>query len=180
LGRFFVQVNRRFRKFAQLIMPPIEYDEFGFILEGSYEEEATTAPEPEVVEPIVPIREQFPLEGTEYLGGKSDGWEYRTIFAGGRLAVSYQMVLTFLEEHGYSDVPVPANAEELQLFRRQRTPQLQLFPERGYVHNPIKILFHTDPKMRNALVLCIYNEQVPNHLLKFHGVLRPQKKEPQS
>lgn len=163
-------------------MPPLEYDEFGFIIEDSYElpddRPGTSEPEEEQV-PVMPIREHFPEAGSEYLGGKSDGWEYRTVFAGGRLQNSYQMVLVFLKEHGYADVPVPADAEEMKLFRRQRTPQLQLFPERGYVHNPIKILFHSDPKMRNALILCLYNENTPRHLPRFHGVLR-QKKEPLS
>ena len=154
----------------------IEYDEFGFIIEGP-ETSISVGPELEP-EPLVPIRSEFPAAGVEYLGGKSDGWEYRTVFAGGRLSTSYEMVVSFLLEHGYGDIPIPSDADALKLFRRQRTPQLQLFPERGYVHNPIKILFHTDSRMRNALVLCLYNEQVEDHLLRFHGVLKPTKKRP--
>ena len=159
-------------------MPPIEYDEFGFIIDGTETYEDAAAPaarEEEVFEPIIPIRHHFPEAGSNYLGGKSDGWEYRTVFMGGRLEASYNMVLEFLREHGYEDVPVPADADALKLFRKQRTSQLQLFPERGYIHNPLKILFHTEPKMRQALVLCLYNESVPQHLLKFHGVLRAAK-----
>ena len=98
----------------------IEYDEFGFIIEGP-ETSISVGPELEP-EPLVPIRSEVPAAGVEYLGGKSDGWEYRTVFAGG------------------------------------------------------KILFHTDSRMRNALVLCLYNEQVEDHLLRFHGVLKPTKK----
>jgi hypothetical protein len=155
------------------MVPPIEYDEFGFIVDETIpDEEGTPAEQDEPSTPVVPIRTNFPPEGSDYLGGRSDGWEYRTVFAGGRLAGSYEMVLQFLHEHGYSDVPVPADADEMKLFRRQRTPQLQLFPERGYVHNPVKILFHTNPKMRNALILCLYNEAVEGHLLRFHGVKR--------
>jgi hypothetical protein len=158
-------------------MPPIEYDEFGFIVDGTEWEDhgdpsAMRIVAEETPVPVVPIRTHFPEAGSDYLGGKCDGWEYRTVFAGSRLEASFQMVLDFLAEHGYGDVPVPANAEELKLFRRQRTPQLQLFPERGYIHNPIKILFHADSKLRQALVLCLYNEQAPQHLLRFHGVLR--------
>lgn len=155
-------------------MPPIEYDEFGFIIDNPAPTptEAVALSEPE---PLVPIRLHFPEEGSDYLGGKSDGWEYRTVFGGSRLEHSYEMVRTFLQEHGYGDVPIPADAAELKLFRRQRTPQLQLFPERGYIHNPVKILFHPEPKMRNALILCLYNEQSPQHLLRFHGVLRHKK-----
>jgi len=151
----------------------IEYDEFGFIVEETFSEDSVQpAVAEEVQEPVVPIRTHFPEAGSDYLGGHSDGWEYRTVFAGGRLATSYDMVLQFLEEHGYSDVRVPADADEMKLFRRQRTPQLQLFPERGYVHNPVKILFHPDKTMRNALILCLFNETAEDHLLRFHGVKR--------
>ncbi len=138
-----------------------QYDEFGFV-----------EPEAAAPEPHVPMREQFPPAGSAYMGGYSDGWEYRSVFAGSTLANSYSMVQQFLQEEGYADVPIPAGADELRLFRRPRTKQLQLFGERGYVHNPIKILFHSDPKKRNTLILCVYNEQVEGHLLRFHGVLR--------
>ena len=59
----------------------------------------------------------------------------------GRLVYTYEMVKQFLQEEGYGDVPIPATADELKLFRRPRQSQLQLFAERGYIHNPIKILF---------------------------------------
>ena len=149
--------------------------EFGFVI-GDYMPEES-APLPEVPpEPVIPIRTAFPEAGSDYLGGECNGWEYRTAFMGSRLGASFEMVVEFLKEHGYADIPVPASIEELLLFRRQRTKQLQLFPERGYIHNPVKILFHPDPAMRNALVLCLYNEAAPDHLLRFHGVIRPKKK----
>lgn len=138
----------------------MEYDEFGFIV-------------PETVvadEPHVPMREQFPPEGSAYLGGHSDGWEYRSVFSGKNLAYSYEMVRQFLQQEGYGDVPLPDSVEALRLFRRPRAPQLQLFNERGYVHNPIKILFPGEPKQRNTLILCVYNERIEGHLLRFHGV----------
>lgn len=142
------------------------YDEFGF------EEETVESPELPA-EPHVPMREQFPLLGSNYLGGTSDGWEYRTVFAGAKLAYTYEMVKQFLQEEGYGDIPLPETAEELKLFKRPRGKQLQLFRESGYIHNPVKILFPNDPRQRNALILCVYNEQAPNHLLRFHGVVRP-------
>jgi len=141
----------------------MQYDEFGFV---------TTA-EPAPAEPHTPMREAFPPAGSDYMGGSSDGWLYRTVFAGAKLAYSYEMVKQFLREEGYGDVPVPETVEDLRLFRRQRGPQLQLFAERGYVHNPVRILFPDDPRQRNTLILCIYNEQAPRHLLRFHGVERP-------
>ena len=140
----------------------MQFDEFGFV------EEATPAP----AEPHVPMREQFPPAGAEYMGGHSDGWEYRSVFAGTRLVYTYEMVKQFLQEEGYENVPIPETVDELRLFKKPRGKQLQLFSERGYVHNPVKILFPEDPRQRNTLILCIYNEQAEKHLLRFHGVWR--------
>lgn len=136
------------------------YDEFGF--------EETGEPAEQTAGPHVPMREQFPPAGSSYLGGTSDGWEYRSIFAGSKLAYTYEMVKQFLQEEGYGDVPLPETAEELRLFRRPRGRQLQLFSERGYIHNPLKIIFPQG--QRNTLLLCVYNEKAPGHLLRFHGV----------
>jgi hypothetical protein len=157
-------------------MQHLRYDEFGFIIEDDFPEASDTdlAPaESGPTEPHLPMRTAFPAAGSAYLGGQSDGWRYETVFGGSRLETTYAMLRQFLEEEGYGDVPVPATAADLQLFRRQRTAQLQFFPERGYVHNPIKILFHPERGQRNSLILCIFNEQMPDHLLRFHGVLRP-------
>lgn len=145
--------------------PDYHFDEYGF------EEEAPAHVEVLNMEPTIPIREQFPEAGSVHLGGTSDGWEYRTVFGGTKLAHTYNMVRQFLADEGYSDVPLPADADALKLFRRPRNPQLQLFSERGYMHNPIKILFSNDPKQRNTLIVCLYNEKAEDHLLRFHGVL---------
>lgn len=118
------------------------------------------------------LREEFPEFGSDYLGGESDGYEYRTVFAGARLQQSYDMIRQFLKEEGYGDVPLPKDAQELELFRLPtRNKQILLFEDNGYVHNPIKILFPADRRKRSTLILCIYNEQYPDHLLKFHRVL---------
>ena len=106
------------------------------------------------------------------MGGSSDGYIYRTAFAGSSLQHSYDMVRQFLKEEGYADVPLPRDAKELSLFRlRTRNKQILLFADNGYVHNPIKILFPADRRKKSALFLRIYNEADPNHLVKFHGVL---------
>lgn len=119
------------------------------------------------------LREAFPGAGTQYLGGESDGYEYRTVFAGASLAHSYAMIRQFLQEEGYGDVPLPKDADELLLFRLPtRNRQILLFEDNGYVHNPVKILFPADSRKRSTLILCLYNEQDPQHLLKFHRVLR--------
>ncbi|MEL6941474.1 MAG: hypothetical protein AAFO82_02310 [Bacteroidota bacterium] len=122
------------------------------------------------------LREEFPPAGSNYLGGESDGWEYKTIFAGTKLEQTYNMVCQFLKEEGYEDIPLPQNAEELKLFRlTTRNKQILLFEENGYVHNPIKILFPLDRRKKNTLILCLYNEAVDNHLLRFHRVLEEDK-----
>lgn len=120
----------------------------------------------------MPLREDFPIAGSDYLGGESDGYEYRTTFAGASLAHSYEMVRQFLKEEGYTDIPLPANAKELELFRLPtRNKQILMFEDNGYVHNPVKILFPLDGRKRTTLLLCLYNEAWPDHLLRFHRVL---------
>jgi hypothetical protein len=121
---------------------------------------------------ITMLRENFPEVGSDYLGGISDGWEYKTTFLGSTLEQSLQMVSSFLAEEGFADIPLPANAKELRLFKKAAQPtQLAMFRETGYIHNPIKILFHPNVKMNKMLMLHIYNEKADQHLLRFHGVL---------
>lgn len=148
-------------------------DEFGYENEPAFAEDAVPDKATPAA-PHIPMRVQFPTAGSNYLGGTSDGWEYRTVFGGAKLATTYLMVHQFLQEEGYGDLPIPS-AAEIKLFRRPRHPQLQLFNERGYIHNPVKILFSNMPGQRNNLIVCIYNETAPDHLLRFHGVL-PLKK----
>ncbi len=123
------------------------------------------------------IRENFPEAGSTYLDGTSDGWEYRTLFSGSTLDYSYNMIKQFLIEEGYEDIPVPENVEELKRFKYpSQNGQIVLFAEQGYVHNPIKILFHPRRKKSNTLILCIYNEKAPMHLLRFHHLLNEEEK----
>lgn len=118
------------------------------------------------------LREDFPPAGSDYLGGESDGYEYRTVFAGSNLETTFEMVCQFLKEEGYGDIPLPRNAEELKLFRLPtRNKQILLFEDSGYVHNPVKVLFPLDRRKKTTLILCLYNEADPRHLLKFHRVL---------
>ena len=116
------------------------------------------------------LREEFPPAGSDYLGGTSDGYVYRTIFAGATLAHSYEMVKQFLTQEGFASLPFPADVEELKMFRLPtRNRQILMFEDNGYVHNPIKIIFPTDARQKRALILEIYNESAPKHLLRFHG-----------
>lgn len=126
----------------------------------------------------MPLRTEFPEKGDEYLGGTSDGKVYRTTFAGGNLALSYEMVRQFLEEEGYADVPLPKDSDELLKFKiKTRNRQILLFEDNGYRHNPVKILFPVDGRKKRTLILKIYNEKAPDHLLRFHNKLEEGKSE---
>ena len=119
--------------------------------------------------PAVGIRHAFPAAGTVYQGGESDGYCYRTTFAGSSLAHTYDMVRQFLREEDYGHLPLPADVDELLAFQyKVRRSQILLFEDNGYVHNPIKILFPNNRKSNKQLVLEVYNEAVPGHLVRFH------------
>jgi len=118
------------------------------------------------------IRSNFPSESEEILGGLSDGLVFSTIFAGTTYANSYQMILEFLKEEGFENLPVPKDFDELKMFRTKCLKnQLKLFDDIGYQHFPIKILF---PELRKypkkALLLKIYNEDIDDNLLRFFGL----------
>ncbi len=115
------------------------------------------------------LRDKFPPAGSEYIGGQSDGWEYKTVFSGTSLAHSYDMLKSFLAEEGYGAVPIPKTTAALSLFRwRTRNKQILLFEDNGYVHFPIKILFPLDGRQKRTLTLCIYNEKMKDCLLRFY------------
>ena len=116
------------------------------------------------------IKEDFPPVGSQYQGGISDGWQYQIRFAGSNLQSSLDMIRAFLEEEGYADVPLPQSAGELLHFKLPtKQEQILLFGDNGYLHNPIKILFDPRDKFSKKLLLCIFNEKIENHLLKFHN-----------
>lgn len=118
------------------------------------------------------LKNNFPQQGEDYLGGESDGWKYKTSFTGTTLKDSYSMLCKFLAQEGYENIPLPKDVNELLFFKNPATQtQLRLFNERGYFHNPIKIFFPNGKKMENSLILCVYNENTEGHLGKFHGVI---------
>ena len=116
------------------------------------------------------IRFDFPEAGSGREGGDCDGYCYRIVFSAGRLESTYDMVRAFLSEQGYDRIPIPETVTELKAFRLppKLRHQLSLFGEDGYVHNPVKILFPSEKMKRGTLVLELYNEQEPGHLLRFH------------
>ena len=117
------------------------------------------------------LRNNFPKKGEEYLGVTTDGWEYTTSFTGSTIQDSFQMLQRFLNQEGYQDVPLPNSIEELLLFKNPpNQPQMMLFNERGYFHNPIKIFFPNGKRKESDLILKIYNEKTEGHLMKFHNI----------
>lgn len=115
------------------------------------------------------LRENFPSSDIEYQGGTSDGYCYQSCFAGATLEHCLEMIRAFLMEEGYGELPLPKDAAELKLFKNpNRNRQLLMFEDNGYVHNPIKILFPQDSRKSKMLILEIYDEKAPNHLLRFH------------
>lgn len=117
------------------------------------------------------LRDDFPPLGSTYMGGKSDGWEYQLTFGGSTFEQTYEMLQQFLQEEGYADIPIPADAEEMMLFRYPvRQTQILLFAESGYVHNPIKIFFVKGLRNTKKLKLCLYNEKAEDHLIRFHNI----------
>ena len=72
------------------------------------------------------LRTNFPKAGEEYLGGESDGWEYKTSFTGTTVKDAFTMLRKFLEEEGYENIPLPKDVKELLFFleKTEKTPQL--------------------------------------------------------
>lgn len=116
------------------------------------------------------LRTHFPPAGKKYEGGDSDGYCYRIIFSCGRYETSFSLLREFLREEGFKDLPIPGDTGELLRFRLppRLRHQLSIFGDNGYVHNPIKILFPVIPGRRGELVLEVYNQAHPEHLLRFH------------
>jgi hypothetical protein len=118
------------------------------------------------------LRTNFPKAGEEYLGGESDGWEYKTSFTGTTVKDAFVMLRKFLAEEGYENIPLPKDVKELLFFKTPpKHQQLQLFNDLGYFHNPIKIFFPNGKRMENTLLLCVYNEEDKKHLVRFHGLV---------
>jgi len=114
--------------------------------------------------------------GSKVFGGESNGLVYKTAFFGTTLDASFDMVVTFLQEQGYGDVPCPKDAEELQAFLAPPTNGVQgLFDQPCYAHNPIRISFVRGDRKRRKLELELYNENAPNHLLRFHKRENPAR-----
>lgn len=102
------------------------------------------------------IRNNFPQSREE----GSDGYAFTRIFSGRTTIEAYEKLKIFLSENGYRDIPVPEDLDELYLMMGEDRL------EGKYKHNPIEISFFS--YNTKQLLLTIYDESYPNHLLLFH------------
>ena len=115
------------------------------------------------------IRDDFPPYGSAVHGGESDGLVYRTAFRGSTLDATLAMVRTFLDEEGYGDVPLPRDAETMLAFLRpEEGRHPHLFERPDYAHDPVRIVLPPRDRLRRKLLVELYNEAAPDHLLRFH------------
>ena len=122
------------------------------------------------------LRHNFPPYASRALGGESDGLRYRTTFAGSTMADTLEMVRAFLDEEGYGDVPIPAQAEDMLAFLRPaagRPPSL--FEEAEYAHYPVRLILPRTDRRRRQLRVELFNESAPDSLLRFHRRQCPER-----
>ena len=122
------------------------------------------------------LRDHFPPYGSEALGGHSDGLVYTTAFAGTSLDATLAMVRQFLDEEGYADVPIPRTGAEMLCFlhpEHGRHPHL--FERPDYAHDPVRLVLPARDRLRRKLIVELYNESAPEHLLRFHRRLDPAR-----
>lgn len=115
------------------------------------------------------IRHDFPPYGSSVYGGESDGLVYRTAFRGSTLGATLAMVRVFLDEEGYSDVPLPPDEEAMLAFLRpEEGRHPHLFERPDYAHDPVRVVLPARDRLRKKLIVELYNEAAPDHLLRFH------------
>lgn len=122
------------------------------------------------------LRHEFPPYESEILGGTSNGLIYRTAFAGSSMEATLAMVRTFLYEEGYSDIPLPSNAEDMLRFLNPepgRHPHL--FEDPDYAHYPVRLILPRRDRLRKKLIVEFYNEAAPDSLLRFHRRQCPER-----
>lgn len=115
------------------------------------------------------LRHKFPPFGSTILGGTSDGVVYTTAFAGSTMDATLAMVRAFLDEEGYAGVPIPRDgAEMLAFLQPEQGSHPHLFARPSYAHNPVRLVLPKGDRRRRKLVVELYNEAAPGHLLRFH------------
>lgn len=110
------------------------------------------------------------------MGGTSDGLIYTTAFAASSLDATLALIRAFLDEQGYPEVPIPRTGTEMLAFLQpEHGRHPHLFEQPDYAHNPVRLVFPRRDRLRRKLVVEIYNESAPEHLLRFHRRLDPER-----
>ena len=122
------------------------------------------------------LRKSFPPYGSQVLGGESDGVVYRTAFAGTNMDATLEMVRQFLDEEGYADVPIPSHAEEMLAFLHPESGRHpSLFERPDYAHSPVRLILPAKDRLKRKIIVELYNEAAPEHLLRFHRRIDPAR-----
>jgi hypothetical protein len=103
------------------------------------------------------FRDSFPEDGSRYKNGISDGWIYRADIYAGSDEELLSAVREFLDEAGYSDIPLPQTAE--RLWSDYLNPDS--FSGGAYIFHPV--IISLSAYRVDALELRIFNESYPRH-----------------
>lgn len=116
------------------------------------------------------IRNNFPPKGSEYRGGMSDGWCYRTSICSSDPEVDLvPTIRKFLDDEGYSSVPLPPNAE--RLWRDYLLADAKAGSARNYVWHPV--IISQCSYYENGVDIFIFNEKYPDHQAMWDGTFIP-------
>lgn len=109
------------------------------------------------------IKDNFPKERESYQGGTSDGWCYHIDIWADNDEQLIKAVRDFLNEQGYTDVPLPKTAERLWWDYLKETSGGK------FVWHPI--IIYPSAYKEFAIELHIYNESYPQHLNLWKSIL---------
>lgn len=112
------------------------------------------------------IKNNFPAEMQRYRDGQSDGWIYHVDFCADSDEEVLNAVRTFLDEEGYSDVPLPPSPERLWWdYLRPNEDGIC----RKFIWHPI--IIGPSAYQVHALELRIFNENYPDHKEFWNNIL---------
>jgi len=104
------------------------------------------------------IKNNFPAEMQQYRGGRSDGWLFLIDFWADTDEEVLKAVRAFLDEEGYSDIPLPPTAERLWWDYLRPNADEKC---RGFIWHPITI--YQSAYKDHAVQLHIFNVNYPDH-----------------
>jgi hypothetical protein len=110
-----------------------------------------------------------PSKNNLFNSNTSDGWHFQVGFRDKSDEKIFSQVRAFLDENGFSDIPLPKTAE--RLWWDYLNPKS--FSKGIYVYHPI--IISPSPYHVDAIILSIYNENHPNHKQLWKGILLTEK-----